>query len=69
MYSINQTTIIDENGKTIKTYGITCGNRIIKDISIDKKKVEQLVELCNKNKLSPIHLDDVIDDFLVDLQI
>ena len=69
MYSINQTTIIDENGKTIKTYGISCGNRTIKDISTNKKKVERLVELCNKNKLSPIHLDDVIDDFLVDLQI
>jgi len=69
MLTINQATIIDEDGNSIKTYGITCENRVIKDISTDKKKVESLIKLCNENNLSPIHLDDVIDDFLVDLQV
>ena len=69
MLTLNKATIIDEDGKPIETYGITCGERKIKDISTDKQKVESLINLCNENNLSPIHLDDVIDDFLVDLQV
>ena len=69
MLTINQATIIDEDGNSIVTYGITCDDREIKDISTNRQKVENLINLCNKNNLSPMHLDDVIDDFLVDLQV
>ena len=30
----------------------------------DKGGLQSLVELCNRLKLSPIHLDDVVEDFL-----
>ena len=69
MFKINEDIIINEDGKPIKTYGITCNDLIIKDVSIDKQKVETLIDLCNKNQVSPIHLEDIIDDFLVDLQV
>ena len=69
MFKINEDIIINEDGKSIKTYGITCNDLIIKDISIDKQKVETLIDLCNKNQVSPIHLEDIIDDFLVDLKV
>ena len=69
MLTLNQATIIDENGSPIETYGITCEGREIKDISTDKAKVESLINRCNQNNLSPLHLDDVIEDFLVDLQV
>ena len=71
-YIINETKIKNENNKEISTYGITYINKpnmVISDISINKKKVENLVELCNKNNLSPLHLMDVIDDFLVDFEV
>ena len=35
------------------------------DVSRDRKAVEKLVNLCNKLDLSPDHLTDVIEDFLV----
>ena len=69
MLTLNKATIIDEDGNAIESYGITCGEREIKDISTNKQKVENLIHLCNEKKLSPIHLDDIIDDFLVDLQV
>ncbi len=69
MLTLNKSTIIDEDGNEIETYGITCGERVVKDISTDKQKVEVLIDKCNKNNVSPIHLDDIIDDFLVDLQV
>lgn len=69
MYKINQTTIKDEKNTSIITYGISYGNSKISDISTDKSKVEKLVSLCNKLNLSPAHINDVIEDFLVDFEI
>ncbi|MBE6557711.1 MAG: hypothetical protein E7661_01690 [Ruminococcaceae bacterium] len=36
----------------------------IHDITSDKPRLAELVRLCNHLKLSPIHLEDVVDDFL-----
>lgn len=53
------------------TYGIaayaedkqTCITKL-HDITSDKKALAELVSLCNRLQLSPIHLHDVIEDFL-----
>jgi DNA-binding PadR family transcriptional regulator len=34
------------------------------NLTEDKDGLQSLVELCNRLKLSPIHLDDVVEDFL-----
>ena len=34
------------------------------DITSDKNALAELVSLCNRLQLSPIHLHDVIEDFL-----
>lgn len=34
------------------------------NLTEDKDGLQNLVELCNRLKLSPIHLDDVVEDFL-----
>lgn len=36
----------------------------ISDVSADKSRVEELVDLCNKEQLEPVHIYDVIEDFL-----
>lgn len=69
MYRLNRSVVYDENGKKHNTYGISYKEREVKDISTDKHKIEKLVNLCNELELSPIHLDDVIEDFLVDFEI
>ena len=53
------------------TYGIaayaedkqTCITKL-HDITSDKKALAELVSLCNRLQLSPIHLHDVVEDFL-----
>ena len=59
--------------KYILTYGIACVDEDdgtkelitqIPDISTDREKVERLVTVCNEQQLSPIHLQDVVDDLL-----
>ena len=69
MFSVNYSTITDENGTKHDTYGISYADKEIKDISTEKKKIEKLVSLCNNLSLSPIHINDVIEDFLVDFEI
>ena len=59
--------------KYIVTYGIACVEEDdgikelisqIPDVSNNREEVEQLVKLCNEQHLSPIHLQDVVDDLL-----
>jgi len=39
----------------------------IGDVSDDREKVEMLAALCNKLDLSPLHLRDIVEDFLTTL--
>jgi len=36
----------------------------VSDVSVDREVVESIVALCNREKLEPIHLTDVIEDTL-----
>lgn len=48
------------------TYGIeiTEENIIMDDVSCNKEKAENIVELINMHQASPIHLDEIIDNLL-----
>lgn len=64
MYKIIKSNIIVE-GKEYITYGIYYNETIwIEDVSIDKAKVMNLINLCNTCVLDPIHLNDIVEDFL-----
>lgn len=56
--------MIEKKKNDISVYGIKYGNLQIDDISADKDKVEKFVDDINKYQLSPIHLGDVVDDFV-----
>ena len=36
----------------------------VKDITVDREKLENLIRLCNQEQLSLLHLRDVVEDFL-----
>ncbi len=36
-----------------------------RDLTSDKARLEALIENCNKLELSPIHFDDVVEDFWI----
>lgn len=56
--------LTEQKTNDISVYGIKYGNLQIDDISADKDKVEKFVDDINKYQLSPIHLGDVVDDFV-----
>lgn len=61
------------NGHKITSYGISVFSseynhiQMIHRISEDYTSISNLVELCNSLQLDPIHLYDVVDDFLYDI--
>ena len=57
---------INIEGKSFITYGISYNDIIIHDISIRKDKIDKLIKRCNNYKLDPIHIYDIIDDFLAE---
>lgn len=54
-YGINVTSK-DENGMT--------ENKAIYDITSDKEKIDALIELIFLGKVTPVTLEDIIDDFI-----
>lgn len=60
---------VEIDGTVYTSFGIGCehaGSHLFekKDLCIDKERVEELVFLCNDLQIDPIHIDDVIADFL-----
>ena len=68
-YSLDDTTRISYG---IVAYACSKKDRIpsivasVRDISNNKTRIEQLADLFNRIELSPIHLNDVIADFLAE---
>ena len=58
---------IEIEGVEYNTYGITGNGVTIHDISIYKKIVKNLINKINKvGDVEPLHIPDIVDDFLVD---
>ena len=36
----------------------------VRDISSDREQIDSLVALCNRYRLDPMHLTDIVEDFL-----
>lgn len=56
--------LIEQKKNDISVYGVKYGDLQIDDISTDKGRVKKFVDDINKYQLSPIHLGDVVDDFV-----
>ncbi len=37
----------------------------VRDVTCDRPALERLAETCNRLQLSPIHLHEVVEDFLI----
>lgn len=64
MYKLTRKEIISEGERYI-VYGISCEATSIDDVSSDKEKVERLISQFNRFSLSPVHLRDAVEDYLL----
>ncbi len=64
MWNVTQSSVTAENGDQHETYGISKGDTVIRDISLNKKEILDLVKLLNMLDVSEIHARDIVEDFL-----
>ena len=65
MYKNGDITRIGFGIAAVEEYdGVTTILESTSDLSSDIEPIERLVELCNDLQLDPIHLQDVVTDFL-----
>lgn len=58
--------------KTVKTYGIVgfeklFHGKIVKDITNDRNAIKHLVKDLNEYQVELVHLDDILEDFLINI--
>ena len=64
MYSVCKKMIETEDRGCLLLYGLTGEGRRIDGVSTSRAEMERLAEQCNRLGLSPVHLADVVVDFL-----
>lgn len=70
IYKLRTDTVTDENNRKHTMYGIIALDKFenilktVKNIFYNKQKAEEFIELCNREKLELIHLQDVIEDMV-----
>ncbi len=56
------------DGRPYRCYGIRlcfAGTTVdVEDLSLNRQEVEELAERCNRLSLSPLHFQDVLEDFM-----
>ena len=68
MYFLTKDKVIVE-GREYTVYGMKYNDGpFAADLSTDKHSVQRLVEKCNEYQLEPIHMFDVIEDFLAEFK-
>ena len=55
-YELVTTTIVHEEIGSYIGYGIRYGEHTVTDISLDRAKIENLIERMNSDELSPLHM-------------
>ena len=65
-YELIAKTIDHEEIGSYIGYGIRYVEHTVTDISLDRAKIENLIERMNLNELSPLHMMDIIEDFLAE---
>ena len=70
MYQVYEEKLVNEEGERYITYGIACDEKgvTVSDVTLNRDKLECFVNLINMEELHPIHLMDVIEDYLGELQ-
>lgn len=76
VYRLTTDTVIDDTQRSFSVYGIEVvrdGDHVeviksVPAVSIRKDLVESVIKLCNKVNLSPIHLEDIIMDEIIQIE-
>lgn len=63
-FEVVESTVLIE-GKHTRTLGISCGQYSVFDITSDFDQISTLVNICNDQDVSPLHIKDIVEDLIV----
>ena len=66
MFEISESYIVIEE-MNMRVFGIKSENLTINNISSDYQKIEKLVAMLNEGNPSSIHINDIIDDYILEM--
>lgn len=66
MFEISESYIVIEE-MNMRVFGIKSENLTINNISSDYQKIEKLVAMLNEENPSSIHINDIIDDYILEM--
>ena len=66
MFEIRESYIVIEE-MNMRVFGIKSENLTINNISSDYQKIEKLVAMLNEENPSSIHINDIIDDYILEM--
>ncbi len=64
-YTITKSVIQDEQGRSIKTYGLKSNDIVVPDISCHKQTVLNLIERLGNEELDAKQLMYIIEDIII----
>lgn len=67
MWELTATSQTNEDGAAYTAYGFRCGECCVTDFSSVREDAERMLEVLNKNEVSPLHVYDVIEDSFAQL--
>lgn len=67
MWQIITEQCTNEDGVSYTAYGIRCDERIVHDLTSLRDEAERFLALINDLDVSPLHIADVIEDYLANL--
>lgn len=66
MFEISESYIVIEE-MNMRVFGIKSENLTINNISSDYQKIEKLVAMLNEENPSSIHINEIIDDYILEM--
>lgn len=71
-FVLEETKFVEETGENMKTYGIlvekwkneSIESSFVNDITTEKENIMRITNSLKKNKITPVHLKDIIIDIL-----
>lgn len=67
MWTITEKRYTNEEGENYTGYGVEFGECRVEDITTSRSAIQQFVDALNKFEASPIHIYEMIENYLAEL--
>lgn len=67
MWTITEKQYTSEDGENYTGYGVEFGKCLVENITSNKTAIQQFVDALNRFDASPVHIYEIIENYLAEL--